>query len=209
MPWDKGFNFRQSAGYVTDGANETYVQGGGIGFDSYPTTRNGVTFGWEDTPSGDRDRNNALDRRLAGMHYNTTGATVRFRVDLPAAGDYSVRLAMGDASNKSGNSFSELRDTTTVLTSLTDEALNATHSKDITGTKHTFAAWPGSNSAQTFTFASTICRMALKQPSSGFSAIQHLFLSQVDPAGQPAMRRWGMSRGFRPVEIGRHGVQVI
>lgn len=28
-------------------------------------------------------------------------------------------------------------------------------------------------------------------------------------AGQPSMRRWGMSRGFRPVEIGRQGVQVI
>jgi hypothetical protein len=108
LSWDKGFNFRQTSGFVTDGANETYVLSG----DSYPATRNGVTFGWEDAPSGDRDRNSGIDRRLAGMNFVSSAAgasAYRFRVDLPAAGDYAVRLAIGDEANGSNVKFGELR----------------------------------------------------------------------------------------------------
>src|SRR5205809_595690 len=93
MSWDKGFNFRDSIGYVTDGTNETYVRDTG---DVYPVTRNAVTFGWNSNLGG-ADRNSAIDRRLAGLNYSSPGTSFTFQVDLTAPGTYDISLALGDA----------------------------------------------------------------------------------------------------------------
>jgi hypothetical protein len=90
-------NFRSTSGYVTDGAGQTYV----LATDTYPTTRGGVTFGWETPgPTGHANRSTSLDVRLAGIGYRVNssgGAAGIFRVALPATGTYNLRLAMGDA----------------------------------------------------------------------------------------------------------------
>jgi len=117
MAWDKGFNFRGTSGYVTDGANETYVLLG----DAYPVTRNGVTFGWLSAPSsGDRD--STIDRRLAGINYTANdGASQRdFQIDLPAAGDYIISLALGDHGFTQTYQYWRLLDNTTVLATIAD-----------------------------------------------------------------------------------------
>src|SRR3990167_6684343 len=92
MAWDKGFDFRNTSAYVTDPADHTYV----LHTETYPTTRNGVTFGWSAGTIDSRDRDSGIDARLAGINFGA--ATGTFRVDLPATGDYDVRIASGDAS---------------------------------------------------------------------------------------------------------------
>src|SRR5262245_51825396 len=104
MAWVKGLNFRNSAGFVTDAADDTYVietsPGSGNG-EAYPVTRNGVTFGYTTANSNVqvRDRNSGNNAKLAGMHFPAGESPVnKVRVDLTAAGQYNVRLAMGDPS---------------------------------------------------------------------------------------------------------------
>lgn len=180
MAWDKGFNFRRTDTFVTDGADETYVRGG----DTYPVTRNGVTFGWEDAlvaTTNDRDRSDANDRRLAGIVFVATGASLseyRFRVDLPATGNYDVRLAIGDQGT-TGRKFGELRDNTTALKAYSDAAVGSNH-YDVEENAYSTANWPGSNAAHEYAFATQICRFALKRSAEGFTVIEHLSLSQVE-----------------------------
>lgn len=153
MAYPQGINFRSTLGYVTDGANENFEAAGGV---TYPrTTAQGNTVGWEQSVGNTRDRNSALDRRLAGVHFFNTQTDFRF--DLPSAGSYSVRLAAGDASNGNDTVWS-LLDTTTVLQSLATGTSTAGNFKDATDTLLSAAAWPGSNTAVTKTFSTTICR---------------------------------------------------
>src|SRR5208337_143702 len=92
--FQQGFDFRNTAGFVTDPSGSTYV----LSTTAYPTKVNGVTFGWGNTSLvGARDRNAQLDPRLAGINYANNGSPATFYVDLPSAGTYSLSLAMGDA----------------------------------------------------------------------------------------------------------------
>src|SRR5581483_4227258 len=60
--WQQGFDFRATSTYVTDPPTSTYVLAG----TSYPTSRNGATFGWANTALvQSRDRNTMVDPRLA------------------------------------------------------------------------------------------------------------------------------------------------
>ncbi len=91
--WQEGFNFRATAGFVTDPPNTTHV----LGNTSYPTTVNGVTFGWLNTSLiGSRDRSTSVDPRLAGINYATNGTPASFVVNVPAPGSYKLSLALGD-----------------------------------------------------------------------------------------------------------------
>src|SRR5271165_5175050 len=90
-----GFDFRNTAAFVTDPPGDTYV----LSTTAYPTTVNGVTFGWmKPSPVGARDRNAKFDPRLAGINYVSNNSPATFYVDLPSAGIYNLSLAMGDAS---------------------------------------------------------------------------------------------------------------
>jgi hypothetical protein len=52
--WQQGFDFRNTAAFVTDPPGDTYV----LPTTKYPTTVNGVTFGWVKTSLVQgRDRN--------------------------------------------------------------------------------------------------------------------------------------------------------
>src|SRR5215813_6529220 len=92
-PFDFGINFRASAGFVADGANETYCLA-----ENYPTARGGAMFGWTSGAPSARDRTTSADRRLAGMNF-VSGSQGTFRIDLPAPGTYDVRLAIGETDN--------------------------------------------------------------------------------------------------------------
>ena len=89
-----GFDFRNTANFVTDPPGDTYV----LSTTAYPTKGSGVTYGWVKTSLvGARDRNAKLDPRLAGINYANNGSPATFYVDLPSAGTYNLSLAMGDA----------------------------------------------------------------------------------------------------------------
>ena len=174
MPWLKGFDFRLTAGFVTDPADCTYV----LETDSYPTTRNGVTFGWEVSPAGGRDRDSGSDPRLAGINQGNGIGT--FRVDLPAAGKHDISLAMGDLSNTQEGTQVIVRDNTTPVLTIGPHDTAVAEFYDATDTPYTAAAWPANNDAVRVTFGSSVLRLTLETATSN-SVIAHLFIAQVGP----------------------------
>lgn len=178
MAWTKGFNFRLTSTYVTDGTDETYVIG-----DVYPTTRNGVTFGWEGGGSLQmRNRSTSNDRRLAGISWNDTTA-VDFRVDLPNPGNFELRLAHGDVIYDTASLDLNIKDTNTVVANLVDaNGTGAANSFiDANVNEFTAANWPANNTARTLAFSTTIFRARIR---SGFTdLIAHISLNEVAAAG--------------------------
>jgi len=167
---DVGINFRATSGYVTDGAGETYC----LAADTYPTTRSGVTFGWS-TAAAAIDRNAGVDRRFAGIGYLSASADY-FQVDLPATGDYDIYFAAGDYSSSNAAKWS-LRDNATSFASTTGFTSAADRFKDATDTEYSSAAWPGSNTKATRTFASTTFKAVTT--SNDANVLAHLRIVQL------------------------------
>ena len=186
MVWDKGFNFRATSGFVTDGASETYVLE-----DPYPTTRNGVTFGWVTITENTRDRDNAVDRRLAGINFqgNDGGAIQRvFRIDLDAMGDYIISLAGGDDAATQTLECSFLDNTTVFAHPGNATVTGVAEYVDATGVVRTQADWPTQHATIARTFASTIFNVRINDGAtiSNSSCLAHVFVSQVATAGATA-----------------------
>lgn len=191
MSWDKGFNFRNSALYVTDGTNETYVVSSA---DLYKTTRNGVDFGWSVVAGlAGADRSSGNDRRLAGINYNN--ATQTFQVDLPAAGSYTVQLALGDqGAGGDASCTATVKDSAATLATVNFAANVANQFTDATGAILTNVTWPGSEVAATLTFATTTLNLVMS--SASYWTIAHLFVSQA--GGSPTVTGPFRSRNLRP-----------
>lgn len=185
MPFVEGLNFRSTAGYVTDGTDETYV----LDTDTYPTTRAGVTFGWESGSPFDLDRDSGNDRRLAGCHACFSTAPETFRVDLPNTGTYDIYLACGDAASDQAAQDWKVKDSTTQLFTITANP-GSNEFVDATNTVRTAAAWPGSNVANQQTFASTIFRIETNS-LVGSNVLAHIQLTEIVVGGQPASKRTG------------------
>lgn len=183
MPWDVGFNFRGSSTYVSDGAGETYVTGA----ETYPTTRtvNGVsvTFGWEDSHTFNLDRASSGDRRLAGAS-GDFAAGKRFRVDLPAVGDYAIHLAIGDALAAQTVHW-QTADGTLALDSYDGDTGAADSFFDAAGSILTAAAWVAGEAAVTRTFASTIFRLQTSAASSSSLAAHVRLVQATSPPPPP------------------------
>lgn len=185
-----GFNFRATSGYVTDSAGETYVIGA-----VYPETRNGITFGWNTDISGEcRDRATGIDVRLAGINRQTNDGTQKtFRIDLPAAGDYDIRLALGDGGGfDQAYVYLQVLDNATPVATIDDtDGLTAgggVNFDDATGAGMTTAAWPGSNTKITKTFSSTTLNIKIGSPSvqTNTSPLAHFFIDAVGGAAPSA-----------------------
>jgi hypothetical protein len=187
--WKVGFNFRSSSGYVADGADEVYV------LDDYsPATRttangNSATFNWVGNYISVRDRTTGQDRRLAGTHLYyaaNNGTPYTFTITLPQAGDYIIRLALGDEYVEGGHGYQyvEVKDTSTVLLTVDVATLADNYFIDAAGTTWSAAAWPGSNAPVTRTFATTTCNVAIGPPTAqaGATRLAHLYLEYVPPA---------------------------
>jgi hypothetical protein len=185
MSWDKGFNFRASSGFVTDGANTTYVLG-----DAYPTTRNAVTFGWSTSTANliTRDRNVIADPRIAGSNIITSGACT-FQVDLSSAGSYTLSLAMGDSDNSAGSGWVgqiDVKDNASALYTVGPIAGQPILFYDPNGSGWSTPNWPGSNTTKTSAFASSTLNLVVSDGGITFGAIAHLFVSQVGGTTTPA-----------------------
>jgi hypothetical protein len=171
--FDFGVNFRAAATGVTDGANETYSVG-----DIYPTQRTvgnlAVTFGWLSAVDS-RTRNTSGDRRLAGFNFVNGQAT--FRVDLPSAGTYDLRMALGEKDNSQHAAIQVLDDTIVVLT-IPDKEVHSSHYVDATGVDRTLNDWPNKNAAKTgLIFKSTklIVKVGVTGQNHSY-VIAHLFI---------------------------------
>lgn len=156
-----GIALRETAGFVTDGASDTYyiADSGGITRDQYPTVRGGITFGDDDghfTGLHGRDRNAGIDVRLAGMAF-PSGASMHFRIDV--AGPMTVNLAVGDASNAQTNQQIDVSDSVGIKFSWGPTNTGGVENFiDATGVNRTSAAdWATNNAASaSYTFADYI-----------------------------------------------------
>ncbi len=148
--WAQGFDFRNTAEFVTDLANYTYVLPG----TTYPTTVNGVTFGWTTLGlvQGD-DRSTLVDPRLAGINSAQNGSPATFYVNLPSPGTYNLTLAMGDEGYEECYTQCQVQflDGSTVLATASGGASNAGYFYDAAGNNWSAAAWPSSNVSQQVT----------------------------------------------------------
>jgi len=173
-----GFNFRDTAGFVTDGTGETYVSGEN---DLYPTTRASQTFGWNSFQDLRRDRSNSVDRRLAGVNQRANGTQAFWRLDI-TAGTYDVDIALGDENSSQGYQYLQLKDTSSVLLTI-DKSSGSSNDQfyDATGTIYSGANWPGSNTKVRVTFATTICYVYIgtSSPQSGSSTLAHIGFTPV------------------------------
>ncbi len=174
MALPQGINFRATLGYVTDSADESFELGTNGGGATYPrTTSQGNVVGWEVSVQ-QADRDSTQDRRLAGINYDVFAGSA-FRIDLPATGSYDINFAAGDKGFSNPTEWS-LRDTTTLLATLTSGTPPDGSYKDANNTQWTAAAWPGSNTKLTKTFTTTILRIR-NEVSSGNSVIAHLHVA--------------------------------
>ena len=163
MAFDMGWNFRATAGYVTDDAHYGVP---GLS-ETYPHTyTNGdgqsVNGGW-DVSVAALDLDNTNDARLAGINFATSGVVRTFTVDLasgsaPGAGDYAVDLACGNAVFSTPKVDFKLFDNATLLIDGTNGGAGfnpaADHYRDATLTDvAATSSWTGT--PVTKTFAST------------------------------------------------------
>lgn len=120
MPFDMGFDFRGSAGYVTDPSYGVPVLG-----EAYPHTYTNadgksINAGWTTTPIYYKEDSSATnDPRIAGINDCTNNVANYFSIDLssgsaPGAGTYMIDCAFGYALAQERVDF-EIRDTATVL----------------------------------------------------------------------------------------------
>lgn len=187
-----GINFRNTSGYVTDGTDEVPWLG-----ESYPATKmagsgQSVTAGWESgfTSGNERDRDNGIDARLAGIHFESGGTVCRFRIDLDSTGDHDIRAAFGDPGASGNYSEFEFLDSTTSLFQSGSNNDGISNWRDATDVQRTSAAdWVSNNAKRTETFASTIFRTDMNYQgvnSSGAAVISHLFVESVGGGGGAA-----------------------
>lgn len=180
-----GINFRATAGYVTDGAGETHSLG-----EAYPITRGGLTFGWAaNQTANSRDRSTGIDRRLAGIVFQSNSASATtFRLDLPGgAGTYKVRLALGD-NGGAQNIRCLVRDGTGGTTLATINGSMTTFGEwfDTAG-NHWLSpsGWVTNNVTQDLVFTASHLILEIGAHSSGTAAssISHLAVEQVSGGG--------------------------
>lgn len=206
MAFPQGINFRQTEAYRS---GEDAASSGGNGWcypepsgenNDYPqTTAQGNSVGWETAASAysGRNRSGTNDVRLAGMGFDSSGTNVQrdFRIDLPASGDYLIRMAMGEASY-SRDVDCEVFDTSSSLGVIISGVTGAANSfTDAGNNVRTAAAWPGSNTSVTKTFSTTIARFRVGATDAQSTWVAHVYIESAGGVG-------GTTRGSPFGDIG-------
>lgn len=164
---DMKFNFRSTLGFVTDGVGETFFGGGAYS--------GGVGYGISSGPDNYADRDNALDRRLAGIIYMTNGfGDLEFRADI-GNGTFNMRCAMGDAAGPHTDARLRFFDGANATPILTIGPGGATDWVDAAGTNHaTAAAWVSSNASVPLTITGGYVRVILGNSTGDYTALAHV-----------------------------------
>lgn len=202
MALDVGINFRATSGYVTDNSGETYCLN-----EAYPTTRGGLTFGWESgtPPDGARNRDSGVDVRLAGINFTANDGTQHtFRVDLDNSGTHEIHLALGDTGATQAYQYLEFQDNSTTFATIDQSSgTNVDEYYDAADNLRSEAAWPGSETSISRTFTSTILRLVMgtSGSESGATTIAHLRIVEI-PSGSPSKKRMGGVPGAKIVSPG-------
>lgn len=191
MALPQGIAFRNTAGYVTDGAND-YGETA-MASTNYPTTSTqGNNVGWETGNVDTRNRLTSVDARIAGIALTYVNGVVTYRIDLPSTGNHDIRAFCGDV-DSSGPTIVEFFDTTTSLGTAISGTPAYGSGYDATGVEYTAANWPGSNSVKSVSMGSTIFRVKVGATGSSNYRIGYVYIESAGggAAGQPTMRRFG------------------
>src|SRR5271157_2781704 len=182
--FQQGFDFRNTANFVTDPPSDTYV----LPTTTYPTTVNGVTFGWT-MPNlvQARDRSTSVDPRLAGINYVNNGSPATFYVDLPSAGTYGLSLVMGDVGYEQCYTQCQVQflDGGTVLATVTGGPTNPGYFYDAKGNNWSAATWPTSNVSQQVTLAGTRLTVVVGTSQSTGDITPIAYLGVTQTSGSP------------------------
>ena len=205
--WQQGFDFRNTANFVTDPAGDTYV----LPTTTYPTKGSGVTYGWTNKRLVQgRDRNAKLDPRLAGVNLISNGSPATFYVDLPSPGTYNLSLAMGDAGYEECWKQCQIQflDGNTLLATLTEGVTNLRYFYDAAGNNWSAAAWPGSNVSGQVTLTGTRLTVIVgtNQVTGDFTPIAFLGVAQV--SGPPNFTM-SASPASLSIQQGNQGTSTI
>ena len=182
--WQQGFDFRNTAAFVTDPPGDTYV----LPTMKYPTTANGVTFGWVKTSLVQgRDRNAKLDPRLSGVNFATNGSPATLYVDLPSPGTYNLSLALGDAGYQACWVQCQIQflDGNTVVATVTKGSTNLGYFYDMAGNNWSAAAWPGSNVSQQVTLTGSRLTVVVGTNNASGDSTPIAFLGVAQASGAP------------------------
>jgi hypothetical protein len=180
---DFGFDFRSTAGFVTDPTYAAPV----LGETSPHTYTNGlsntISAGWVGTAPAKADENASNDPRLAGMQYiGNSGIVYAFRITLPVSGSWTIVAAFGDGNNDQ-HQFITMDDNGTGFASYSNTDTPINNFMDANGTVFTEANWITSNTALTHTFTSTTFNVNIGSASgSANSTIAHLRITQSIPS---------------------------
>jgi hypothetical protein len=175
-------DFRATSGYVTDPAGATYV----VLEDLYPTTRAGVTFGWNTAPSGDADRDNTNIAQLAGINYVNNTTTAQFILEFGGLsgggiGTYKIGLALGDATTNNGIQKAVVDDTVAPFTA-TGTMSAANKFIDATGVERSNTAWLTGQAYQTVTGTGGGVIVTIGGAASGFTCLSCLYAEFIPTA---------------------------
>jgi len=180
LDWKVGINFRATSDYVTDGDDEVYCLGETSSTQRTTNNGNSITFQWSAEVQL-RNRNSGTDRRLAGSNSLSDNDAQTLTITLPQAGQYYIRLALGDYSYNQVANYIQVRDNGTPLLTV-DDPTGPRHWDDAEGTDFTDTTWPEGNVAVLVTFSTTTCQMVLGTGASNAAAISHFYLEYVPPS---------------------------
>jgi hypothetical protein len=184
---DLTVDFRATSGFVSDPSGATFLLD-----EQYPIARAGQTFGWlSATGANSRDRNATIDARLAGINFRSTLGT--FQLDLPSAGTYIVRVAMGDDAIQALGSQITIRDGSTTLLTLGPNDLSAATFMDAAGKQWSDSIWPVTNIAMPVTFAGTTFSLDLQSATSNgvIASVQIAGPIPAPPTPPAGLGGWG------------------
>jgi len=208
MSFDLGINFRATAVFVTDGANQTYIQQ-----ESFPVTRAGITVSLQSGTLGDytRNRQAGYDPRLAGLHFaaNTGTAQLTYRFTLPATGDYDIYSAHGDSDNPQVQYIQFLDNGTLLATPFAGTATATNQFGDAMGTVHaSHTAWIANNAPRRLTFSTTNfdIRFGSSTAGSSNSILNHVRIVQVASATPSGPNILLNNRGNSQIQLTPLGV---
>lgn len=172
MSYAQGIDFRSSSGFVTDPSGCDAETGTTA---NYPrTSAQGNTVGWEQAPSGTRNRSASVDARLAGIAFNSSSSTeIKYRLDVPN-GTYTLTLALGDATTTQRTTC-HVYDGATVLATIGPTATTGGQFIDASGVVRTSASdWVTNEVTISVTITTGILRVGILQGGSASGVIAHL-----------------------------------
>lgn len=209
MSFSFGWNFRLDSTYTTDSQDETYVQlrsqGSSQVTDTYPTVRNGQTFGYDafdSVSSQSANDSQTIDHRLAGYHLQSNNGTqARFVVQLPAAGVYDLHLAGGNTIFAQPAMNFDIYDDQTIIASLyLPSGIGGGLYVDAVNGQYNAQGWPLLEHPLRLTFASTLFRIRyglsqsqLNGTNQGTTTLNHLRLTQISVANRTYIGAGGVS----------------